>query len=84
MNSDDEGEYRIARFRERLARDDVAELGVRAEMRGAAVVLTGTLPTVGRRDEVLRIADAELSGLAVRADLLVACADPPDRPEELR
>lgn len=79
MNSD-EGEYRIARFRERLARDDVAELGVRAEMRGAAVVLTGTLPTADRRDEVLRIADAELSGLAVRADLLVACADPPTGP----
>ncbi|MGW8765885.1 hypothetical protein ACWGN5_25635 [Streptomyces sp. NPDC055815] len=81
--SGDESEYRIARFRDRLAREDVAELGVRVEARGAAVLLTGTLPTAGRRDEILRIADAELAGIPVHADLLIACADPPDRPEEL-
>ncbi|WP_369142577.1 hypothetical protein [Streptomyces sp. R44] len=81
--SGDESEYRIARFRDRLAREDVAELGVRVEVRGAAVLLTGTLPTADRRDEVLRIADAELIGMPVHADLLIACADPPDRPEEL-
>ncbi|MGW6414974.1 BON domain-containing protein [Streptomyces sp. NPDC055055] len=78
-----ESEYRIARFRERLAREDVAELGVRVEARGTAVVLTGTVPTAGRRDEILRLADTELAGLLVHTDLLVACADPPDRPEEL-
>ncbi|MFD3663711.1 hypothetical protein ACFWVF_24545 [Streptomyces sp. NPDC058659] len=78
-----EDEYRIARFRDRLARGHAAELGVRVEMRGAAVLLTGTLPTADRRDEILRIAGAELAGIPVRADLLVACTDPPDRPEEL-
>ncbi|MFF7441848.1 hypothetical protein [Streptomyces sp. NPDC008122] len=78
-----ESEYRIARFRDRLAREDVAELGVRVEVRGEAILLTGTLPTVGRRDEILRLADAELAGIPVHADLLVACADPPDRPEDL-
>ncbi|MER7540923.1 hypothetical protein ABTX77_40095 [Streptomyces sp. NPDC097704] len=78
-----ESEYRIARFRDRLAREDVAELGVRVEVRGEAILLTGTLPTAGRRDEILRLADAELAGIPVRADLLVACADPPDRPEDL-
>ncbi|MFG3042212.1 BON domain-containing protein [Streptomyces sp. NPDC048330] len=78
-----ESEYRIARFRERLAREDVAELGVRVEARGTAVVLTGTVPTAGRRDEILRLADTELAGLPVHTDLLVACADPPGRPEEL-
>ncbi|MFB7454122.1 hypothetical protein [Streptomyces sp. NPDC056194] len=82
MNGDG-NEYRIARFRDRLAREDVAELGVRVEVRGEAILLTGTLPTAGRRDEILRLADAELAGIPVRADLLVACADPPDRPEEL-
>ncbi|MFF3609351.1 hypothetical protein [Streptomyces sp. NPDC002463] len=82
MNGDG-NEYRIARFRDRLAREDVAELGVRVEVRGEAILLTGTLPTTGRRDEILRLADAELAGVPVRADLLVACADPPDRPEEL-
>ncbi|MGW5781246.1 hypothetical protein [Streptomyces sp. NPDC003863] len=82
MNGDG-NEYRIARFRDRLAREDVAELGVRVEVRGEAILLTGTLPTAGRRDEILRLAGAELAGIPVRADLLVACADPPDRPEEL-
>ncbi|MFC9593868.1 hypothetical protein ACFTUC_29305 [Streptomyces sp. NPDC056944] len=78
-----ESEYRIARFRERLAREDVAELGVRVEARGAAVLLTGTLTTADRRDEILRLADTELAGIPVHTDLLVARADPPDRPEEL-
>ncbi|MFI6417285.1 BON domain-containing protein [Streptomyces sp. NPDC050842] len=82
--SNGESEYRIARFRERLAGGDVAELGVRIEVRGATVLLTGTLPTADHRDEILRIAAAELAGLPVRAELLLACADPPDRPEELR
>ncbi|GGU98422.1 hypothetical protein GCM10010275_41180 [Streptomyces litmocidini] len=78
-----ESEYRIARFRERLAREDVAELGVRVEVRGASILLTGTLPTADRRDEILRLASTELAGIPVHADLLVARADPPDRPEEL-
>ncbi|MER5307527.1 BON domain-containing protein [Streptomyces sp. NPDC002773] len=78
-----ESEYRIARLRDRLAREEVAELGVRIEVRGAVVLLTGTVPTADRRDEILRIAEAELADLPVRADLQVACADPPDRPEEL-
>ncbi|MFI0987003.1 BON domain-containing protein [Streptomyces exfoliatus] len=82
MNSG-ESEYRIARLRDRLAREEVAELGVRIEVRGAVVLLTGTVPTADRRDEILRIAEAELVDFPVRADLQVVCADPPDRPEEL-
>ncbi|MEV4427429.1 BON domain-containing protein [Streptomyces sp. R-07] len=78
-----ESEYRIARFRDRLAREDVAELGVRVEVRGTAVVLTGTLPTADRRDEILRLAGTELAGIPVHADLLLACTAPPDHPEEL-
>ncbi|MGW0122931.1 hypothetical protein [Streptomyces sp. NPDC003327] len=78
-----EDEYRIARLRERLAEDDMAELGVQLEQRGGAVVVTGTVPTTTRRDEILRLAREELDGLTVRADLAVACADAPDRWEEL-
>ncbi|MEW1906718.1 MULTISPECIES: BON domain-containing protein [unclassified Streptomyces] len=78
-----ENEYRIARFRERLARDDTAELGVRIETRGTAVLLTGTVPTAEHREEILRLAETELTGLPVRADLVVASVDPPERPEEL-
>ncbi|GAA3387553.1 BON domain-containing protein [Streptomyces roseoviridis] len=78
-----EGEYRIARLRERLAGDDLAELGVQIEQRGAAVVLTGTVPTTTRRDEIVRLARDELAGFTVLADLAVACADAPERWEEL-
>ncbi|MFD3533844.1 BON domain-containing protein [Streptomyces sp. NPDC058664] len=78
-----ESEYRIARLRDRLAREEVAELGVRIEVRGAVVLLTGTVPTADRRDEILRIAEEELADIPVRADLQTVCADPPDRPEEL-
>ncbi|MFJ7070245.1 BON domain-containing protein [Streptomyces sp. NPDC101115] len=78
-----EDEYRIARLRERLAGDDLAELGIQVEQRGGAVLLTGTVPTATHRDEILRLARDELAGLTVRVDLEVACADPPDRWEEL-
>ncbi|MFG3492190.1 hypothetical protein [Streptomyces sp. NPDC047972] len=76
--------YQVVRFRERLTHGEVAELGVRIEVRGEVVLLTGTLPTADRRDEILRIAEAELAGIPFHADLVVAGADPPDRLEELR
>lgn len=78
-----EDEYRIARLRERLAGDDQAELGVQVEQRGGSVVLTGTVPTTARRDEVVRLARAELAGFTVLVDLAVACPDAPDRSEDL-
>ncbi|MFF7178530.1 BON domain-containing protein [Streptomyces sp. NPDC008121] len=84
MKGADEGEYRIAHLRDRLAGDEVAELGVRIEMRGGSVLLSGTVPTAERRDEILRIAGEELGGAPLRADLVVVCADAPDRSEELR
>ncbi|MFD6243778.1 hypothetical protein [Streptomyces roseolus] len=78
-----EVEYRIARLRERLAGDDVAELGVRIELRGATVLLTGSLATADRRDEILRLAREELDGIVVRADLTTPSADAPDHGEQL-
>ncbi|MEV6329792.1 hypothetical protein [Streptomyces sp. NPDC051909] len=78
-----EVEYRIARLRERLAGDDVAELGVRIELRGDAVLLTGALPTAGRREGILRLAREELAGLVVRTDLTTPSADAPDHVERV-
>ncbi|GGT46027.1 BON domain-containing protein [Streptomyces purpureus] len=76
--------YRIARLRERLARDDIAELGIRIEERGGAFLLSGTVPTAAHRDHILRIAQEELGDtVVVRSDLMVASASAPDRPEEL-
>ncbi|WP_406864742.1 hypothetical protein ABZO31_31560 [Streptomyces sp. HUAS MG47] len=76
-------EYRIARLRDRLAGDEVAELGVRVELRGDTVLLTGALPTAGRRDEILRLAREELAGLVVRTDLTTPSVDAPDHMEQL-
>ncbi|MCX5232516.1 BON domain-containing protein [Streptomyces sp. NPDC006553] len=76
-------EYRLARVRDRLAGDDVAELGVRVELRGDAVLLSGTVPTAARRDEILRLARIELAGLTVLDDLASASGDAPERMEEL-
>ncbi|MDQ1012677.1 hypothetical protein QFZ82_007162 [Streptomyces sp. V4I23] len=76
-------EYRIARLRERLAEEDVAELGVQIDMRGGYVHLNGTVSSAACRAEILRIAEAELGGLPMRADLVIAGATAPERPEEL-
>ncbi|NBM18243.1 hypothetical protein [Streptomyces sp. GC420] len=76
-------EYRLAHLRERLAGDEIAELGVRIEMRGSTVLLHGTVSTSACRDEILRIAEEALRGLPVRADLVVADATAPDHPEDL-
>jgi hypothetical protein len=77
-------EYRIAHLEERLARSDLAELGMRIEARGDAVHITGTASTAADRETVLRIAAEELPGVAVRADIALADVTAPDhRPEEL-
>ncbi|WP_455351710.1 hypothetical protein [Streptomyces sp. SYSU K217416] len=83
MTQGENTEYRIAHLREKLASEDIAELGVRIEMRGAAVLLSGTVSTMACRDEILRIAETELTGLSVLDDLTVAHSNAPDGPEEL-
>lgn len=83
MKDPEAPEYRIARLRERLADDEISELGVRVDMSGGHVHLTGTVSTPACRSEILRIAETELGGLQVRADLTVACATAPERSEEL-
>ncbi|WP_233221594.1 BON domain-containing protein [Streptomyces carminius] len=76
-------EYRIAHLQERLVREEIAELGMRIESRGDAVVVTGTVPTAECRETVERVAREELAGVPVRTDIVVADATAPDRPEEL-
>ncbi|MEU1040387.1 BON domain-containing protein [Streptomyces sp. NPDC005551] len=76
-------EYRVAHLRDRWAAEDLGELGVRAEVRSGAVVLTGTVPSAHCRDEILRTAQDELAGLTVHCDIVVADATAPDHTEEL-
>lgn len=76
-------EYRIAHLEERLARSDLAELGMRIEARGDAVHITGTASTAADRAAILRIAAAELPGVAVRADIALADVTAPEHSEEL-
>jgi len=76
-------EYRIAHLQERLVREEIAELGMRIESRGDAVLVTGTVPTAECRETVERIVEEELAGIPVRTDVVVADATAPDRPEEL-
>ncbi len=83
MTHADTLEYRIAHLRERLAEGSAAEMGVRIEARGTGVLLSGTVPSAECRDEILRIAEDELTGTPLREDLVVVCATAPDHPEEL-
>ncbi|MFE9636366.1 hypothetical protein [Streptomyces sp. NPDC006463] len=76
-------EYRAQHLRDRLAHEDIAELGVRVELRGHAVVVWGPVSSPGCRETVLRMAAEALHPLAWRHDLTVVSARPPDREEDL-
>ena len=76
-------EYRVAHLRERLAREEVAELGVQVEVRAGGVHLTGTVPTSNCRDLIVRVAREEMPDLPVTSDLVIADASAPDHAEEL-
>ncbi|MFG2455837.1 BON domain-containing protein [Streptomyces sp. NPDC048523] len=76
-------EYRVAHLRDRLAAEELGELGVRAEVRAGAVVVTGTVPSTQCRETVLRTVREELAGLAVHTDVVVAETATPDHAEEL-
>lgn len=76
-------EYRVAHLQDRLAESEVAELGLRIELHGRTVVVSGTVPTAESRDAVARIAGEELDGLSVQLDLVVSDVSAPDGAEEL-
>lgn len=83
MTSHEMVEYRIAHLLDRLAREDLAELGVRVEARGAGVLVRGSVSSPDCRAEVLRFAAEELAGLDWREDVTVCRPGPPDHSEEL-
>ncbi|MFB6755935.1 BON domain-containing protein [Streptomyces sp. NPDC056353] len=76
-------EYRVAHLQERLAAEELGELGVRAEIRAGAVAVTGTVPSARCRETVLRVVREELAGLTVHTDVVVAETSSPDHAEEL-
>lgn len=76
-------DYRVAHLAEHLASGDLGELGVRIEIRGYAVLLTGTVPSAQCRDDVLRLARQELLGTPVHADIVVADTSAPNHAEEV-
>jgi hypothetical protein len=77
-------DYRVAHVAEHLASGDLGELGVRIEIRGEAVLLTGTVPSARCRDDVLRLAREELPGTPVHCDIVVADTSAPDHAEEVQ
>ena len=76
-------EYRVAHLHERLAAEELGELGVRAEVRAGSVVVTGTVPSAECRETVLRTVLEELAGLSVHTDVVVAETASPDHAEDL-
>ncbi|MGV9253152.1 hypothetical protein [Streptomyces sp. NPDC003697] len=76
-------EYRAAHLSDRIAAGPLGELGVRLEVRGEAVLLTGTVPSAHCRDEICRTVQEELAGHPVHCDIVVAETSSPDHAEEL-
>ncbi|MEU1023837.1 hypothetical protein ABZ383_21645 [Streptomyces sp. NPDC005900] len=83
MNDHANVEYRIAHLKERLAAEELGELGIRVESRGSSVAVVGTVPSAHCREELLRTVHEELAGQTVHFDVVVAGAAAPDHPEEL-
>ncbi|MET9699897.1 hypothetical protein ABZY31_23640 [Streptomyces sp. NPDC006529] len=83
MTGREQTEYRIGRLYDRLAREDLAELGVRVEVHGAGAMVRGSVTSPECRAEVLRIAAEELAGVEWREDVTVCRPVPPDHSEEL-
>jgi hypothetical protein len=77
-------EYRVAHLHQRLVDEGAADLGLRVENRGGTVIISGSVPTAGSRETVLRLAEEELAGLDTHIDVTVADLGAPDRAERLR
>jgi len=75
--------YRGERLRQALAQDlRVAELGLGVEIVDGTVIVTGTVPTEGRRAAVAEVVAELAPGLLVRNDVTVVAPETPG-PEEL-
>ncbi|UQW99608.1 hypothetical protein [Streptomyces sp. RerS4] len=76
-------EYRVQHLRDRLMREEIHELGVRIEARGAVALVWGRVNTADCRATVLRIAEEELAGVPWHQDVTVNGSGPPDHSEDL-
>ncbi|MFF9488009.1 BON domain-containing protein [Streptomyces sp. NPDC014676] len=76
-------EYRVAHLQDRLAAGELGELGVRVEVRGKDVLVTGTVPSARCREDVLSAVREELAGLEVHCDVVISETSSPDHAEEL-
>lgn len=83
MNGAEDTEYRLAHLRDRLADDEVGELGLRIEQHGTHVTVRGTVTDARRRAAVQRIVGEALAGLTVYTDIALADARPPTVAEDL-
>ncbi|KOV44455.1 MULTISPECIES: BON domain-containing protein [unclassified Streptomyces] len=83
MTSVENFDYRVEHLRDRLAREDIAELGVRVEARGAWVMVWGVVNDAASRAAVMRIVAEELEGVPWHEDLTVHRVGPPGAAEVL-
>ena len=77
--------YTGERLRQSLAQDlRVAEQGLHVDIVDSTVVVTGTVPTEGRRAAVAEVVSELAPGLRVRNDVTVIAPDSPGPEEQLR
>lgn len=79
----DDTEYRLAHLCDRLADDEIGELGLRIELHGSRITVRGTVPTEQRRAAVEGIVTEALAGLVVHTDIALADGSPPAGEEDL-
>jgi osmotically-inducible protein OsmY len=83
--SDESPQYRVAHIRRALAEDPrTAEMGVRVNVRGDQVHLSGEVATEQRRADLERVLAEVVPDAAVSNDVRVSDTREPARREELR
>jgi len=81
----EETQYRVAHVRRALAEDSrTAELGIRVNVRGDDVYLSGEVTTENRRADLERVLREVAPEVVVHNDVRVADTREPARREELR
>ena len=76
-------EYLAGWLQDRLAEDEVFELGIVVRVAGDAVFLSGVVSSAERRDDVGRVAAALVPDRTVRNEVTVASYAEPDGLESL-
>ncbi|MCU7826809.1 hypothetical protein [Kitasatospora sp. DSM 101779] len=77
-------EYRAARLQERLAAGPYAELALRIEFRGDAVLVRAVAGSPACRSYLLDAVAEEFTGLRVHTDIALADTGVPDHPEAVQ